>query len=303
LTSRTKHTRRHDRVPILAELTADEIEQLRRPGIPLESWRKGEALFGQKIERLTRQESVRLNGTDVTKNPGTLKIKADKSELRKLVANTPQLVKDFEFFTKKLGWDPEGLLQYLYWDCNMMHASQQQLLAREKRSTWPIERESLEGLCDDIAALIRKLEALNNTDFSPARTVILRTTNGVPLPREQQRFLSNTFRRLPEILGFYSRELRRKVQDTGRFWSRHKERWRSMTGITRQESLYEKIRAKASKYHADRLLRLVNAARKVQGLEPLKSRAFVIWLNRLRARQEKEKSKGLPIPPTDAANL
>jgi len=283
-----KHTQRRAQT----ELTANEIDQLRQPQIPLELWRRGEALLGRKLERITRQQV----GRDVTNNAVTRKIIADKAELRKLIANDPQLVKDFEFFTTKLGWDPEGLLQHLYWDCNMMHASQQAILASEKRATWPLDQNALANLCEDISALAVKLEELNETDFSPARTAILRTADGVPLPRAQGQYLLVAFRDLPEILGFYSRELRRKVLSTARFWSRHKHHWKSIIESVREGSLYEKIRARAERYHAVRLHRLVNAARQVQGLPLLELRAFVIWLNRLRARREK--SKLLPAPPS-----
>ena len=287
-----KHTQRRAQT----ELTTNEIDQLRQPQIPLELWRRGEALFGCKLERITRQRV----GRDVTDNAVTRKIIADKAELRKLIANDPQLVKDFEFFTTKLGWDPEGLLQHLYWDCNMVRATQQTILANEKRTTWPLSQKALENLCEDISALAIRLEKLNETDFSPARTVILRTAEGVPLPREQERYLLTAFQKLPEILGFYNRELRRKVLNTAQFWTRHQDSWKSIIESTRGNSLYEKIRARSGQYHAVRLHRLVNTAREAQALPRLEPRAFMIWLNRFRARREK--SKPLSAPPGGPAD-
>ena len=244
------------------------------------------------MERLARQQVVKLAGRDITNSPVTQRIIADKAELRKLIANDSKLVKDFEFFLKKLCWGPEGLLQHLYWDCNMMRATQQTIIAEEKKSNWPIDRKTLEDLCADTSALALRLEDLDKTDFSPARTVILRTADGVPLPREHEKYLLRAFRDLPEILGFYSWELRRKILYAAHFWSEDAQSWKSIIELTRENSLYENIRTRAGHYHAVRLHRLVNAARKAQGLAPLELRAFTIWLNRLRARLEKSK----PLP-------
>jgi hypothetical protein len=170
------------------ELTREELNLLNRPEIPIESWCKGEALLGRKIEKLRRKQLITDGEPDITKNPTTQKIIAEKAQLRKLIANDAQLLKDFEFFTKKLGWEPETLLQFLYWDCNLMHATEQSIIAHEKKRQWPISKKTLEDLCHDISALSLRLDQLGKTDFCPARTVILRTTDGTPLPSTGQNF-------------------------------------------------------------------------------------------------------------------
>jgi hypothetical protein len=278
-----KHTRESTHTPSQPQLTADEIEQLRRPEIPLDLWRNGEALLSSKLERLTIQRV----GRQITNNPATKKIKADKAELRKLIVSTPQLVEDFEFFTKKLGWSPEGLLQHLYWDCNMMHATPQTVIAKQKRKHWPMDRAVLDALCDDISTLAARLEKLNRTKFSPARAVILHAETGGRLPPVRERYLLKAFRELPEILRFYGGDLKRKVLTNALYWSKTEKSWEFLVKGARQDSVYERIRAKAGKYHAVRLHRLVKAARQIQNLSPIEWYAFRKWLGELKQRHEK----------------
>jgi hypothetical protein len=290
-------------------LTADELEQLHRPEIPLEPWRKGESLFGRKIKRIQRKQNIERSGRDVANNPVTRSIIAEKSELRKLIANDPKLVRDFEFFTKKLGWHPEGLLQLLYFDCNMMPATPQKVIASEKRKIWAIDQKELEDLCEDISALALRLRELDKTPFSPARTAILRSPailrsgDGDRLPIKRERYLLGVFHDLPEILGLYGRELRRKVGIKTKFWSRAREDWKGIVESARENSLYERIRSGAGQYHANRLHRLVNAARQVKHLGPYEHRALVVWLGRLRERCEKAKQLRSKTSPAVSAPL
>jgi hypothetical protein len=285
LKAHRKHTRKRVQAPSEPPWTPDEIEQFNRPQIPLELWRKGEALFGRKWKRLERKRVVGLAGRDITNNPETQKIIAGKANLRKTIANHQRLVRDFEFFANKLNWGPESLLQHLYWDCNIMHATPQTIIAYEKKRTWPLDQETLTDLCKDISALALRLDELGKTDFSPARTAILRTEDGFRLPLKCETYLLEAFRDLPEILRWYKQELCRKIDNAALFFSRHKKSWISMIEFARQDSLYEKIRARAGKYHAVRLHRLVNAARQVQGLPTIEWFAFRKWLNELKKNQ------------------
>jgi hypothetical protein len=276
----------------LLNLSDDELQLLDRPEIPLEQWNKGQRLLGSKLERLTIQRV----GRQIANNPLTKKIKADKAELRKLIANNPQLVNDFEFFTKQLRWDPEGLLQHLYWDCNMMRATPQTVLAKAKKRTWPIHPTWLNALRDDISALADRLEQLNETEFSPARTAILQANTCERLSPVLQRHVLKIFRELPEILRLYSEELNRKVLNTSKYWLRAEKDRETLVDGAKRDSIYEKIRAKTTKYHAVRLHRLVNAARRIQQLPHLELRAFVIWLNRLKTYCEQAKRQAADTP-------
>lgn len=262
-------------------LTADEIEQLRRPEIPLEQWRKGEALLGSKRERLTILQA----GRKIADSQGRKNILADKARLRQLIANDPRRVKDFQFFTKKLAWEPEGFLQDLYWDCNMMHATLQTILASERRKIWRMDSETLERILRHLVALAKETKALNRTDFSPGRTVILRNRQGQRLSRADEKYLLRVFGELPKILCLFARELRRKLRLWEAHWQQNQAAWKELVEGVRENSLYEKIRAKAGQYHSARLHRLVNAAREVQALPRIEYRAFVVWLNRLRKRR------------------
>jgi hypothetical protein len=214
---------------------------------------------------------------------------AGKANLRKEIASSSQLVGDFEFFLEKMEWHPELLLQILYWDCNMKGATPQTVIAREKRETWPIAQKFLDALCGDMSTLAARLEQLNETEFSLARGLALRGETGDRLPQARERHLLKAFRELPETLHLYSRDLRQTILDTAAHWSRQKQNWESLIGSARQDSLYERIRAKTGQYHQIRLHRLVNAARRIQGLPQLESRAFVVWLNRLKKRCERAK--------------
>ena len=82
---------------------------------------------------------------------------------------------------------------------------------------------------------------------------------------------------MPEILNFYLGELYRKVSINTNLWPEEKEDLLSIIDETRLTSLYECIRLADSKdqYNSVRLLRLVNVSREVQGLPPVKWRAFV----------------------------
>jgi hypothetical protein len=84
---------------------------------------------------------------------------------------------------------------------------------------------------------------------------------------------------------------RRKVNLWAPYWKRKKSRIPTLVARTRQHSLYERIRSSTGGYHQVRLLRLVNAARAVEGLPKIEQRAFTIWLNRFEKRRKETQSK------------
>lgn len=260
---------------------APAISDLRK--IDIELWSEGKPYpseLAKKLE-LTRQARKAAD------NPWTKMIIAAKANLRKEIASSPQLVEDFEFFLDKMGWHPEQLLHDLYFYCNMMHATPQAVIATEKREIWPMGRKSLDALCRNILALATRLEKLNQTKFSPARGVVLRADTGDRLPPARERHLLKAFSELPKILRFYREELNRTVLNAAGDWSDAQKHGKSLVEGAREHSLYERIRAKAGKYHAVRLHRLVNAARQIQNLSPIEWYAFRKWLSELKQRLEK----------------
>ena len=84
------------------------------------------------------------------KNPITRLIVAQKAELKRRIDSDPRLTKDFKFLLNKTGGDPATLLQFLYWDSNMMHADAQRIIGSEKARTWPIAFETLETTLKNI---------------------------------------------------------------------------------------------------------------------------------------------------------
>ncbi len=264
----------------MLDLTPEETEQLRRPEIPLARWRKGEALFASKFERL----AILQAGPEIISNPLRKQIIAEKAKLRTLVANDPKLVEDFQFFTRKLAWEPEALLQGLLADCNMMKATAQSVIAKEKRNHWPIEQLVLHDACQDLSELASLVERINQTAFSPARTVALRSETGERFSGARERYLLTAFQRLPEILCSYGGELRRKIENTSHFWFREKKFWNTAVDTAREDSVFERIHRQLGRYHSVRLYRLTNAGRQAKGLSSIEYRAFLVWLNRLRKR-------------------
>jgi hypothetical protein len=250
--------------------------------IEIELWNKGEP-YSPALAR-----KFRLTGANrkIANNPTTKMIIAQKADLRRKIAISSKLVKDFEFFLDKMGWYPEVLLQHLYWDSNMMHADPQTVIDKEKARTWPIDRDTLGEIRTNIRVLTDQIERLNNTDFSPARTVILHDEDGERLNRADERYLLKAFGKLPRILRSYGGELSRKLSLSDVYWLREIKTWKSLVDHARKTSLYEQIRVKTGQYHVVRLHRLVSISRRVQGLPPIEQRAFIIWLNRLKKRHQ-----------------
>ena len=198
-----------------------------------------------------------------------------KEELRQRIERDPQLKEDFDFLIAKTGLTPEQLLTGLRLDCNLMKADWQTLLSNEKREMWPISRATLKRNIKNIRRAARQIETTNETEFSPALT----------------KNIGFNVVRLPEILHSYAGEVERKVNIWAPYWKRKKARIPNLVALTRQHSLYERIRSSTGGYHQVRLLRLVNAAREVEGLPKIEQRAFTIWLNRFEKRRKETQSK------------
>ena len=207
----------------------------------------------------------------------TRKIVAGEKELRRRINTDAQLADDFEFLVKKTGWQPNLLLKRLYWDSNIIHADRQTILREAEAEAFPVDPDTLKAIRRTIPALADQIERVNQTELSPARTIILRNEKGGELSLLDAKRLRWAFSSLPEILNFYLGELYRKVSINTNLWPEEKEDLLSIIDETRLTSLYECIRLADSKdqYNSVRLLRLVNVSREVQGLPPVKWRAFV----------------------------
>lgn len=199
-----------------------------------------------------------------------------KEELCKRIERNRRLKRDFDFLTEKSGLKPHQLLTGLWLDCNIMKADQQTLLSREKNEIWPISEDTLRRTINNIRSVARQMEATNKTDFSPLRNHNMR----------------DNFVGLPESLRAYAAELQKKVDIWARYWRRKRERIPGWVSLTRQNSVYERIRSSTGRYHQTRLLRLLNLARDLKDYPRIRQRAFTIWLNRLeKRRREHEQSK------------
>ena len=196
-------------------------------------------------------------------------IRAQKEELRKRIEHDPQLKKDFDFLIAESGLQPHQLLTGLWSDCNMMKADPQTLLSKARQELWPISEDTLRRTIKNIRRAAVQIETTNETEFSPALA----------------KNIGDNFAGLPETLRSYARELERRVNIWAPYWKRKKSRIPTFVALARQHSLYERIRSSTGGYHQIRLLRLVNAAREVEGLRKIELRAFAIWLNRVEKRR------------------
>jgi len=272
-------------------LSDDEERLLARPEIPIESWREGKRLFDRKLARLTAHEHGRLP-------KWTREIKSKFAELRKRIANDPQLVKDFEFFTQRMSWPAEEFLFHLFWDCNVSRASPQAVIADDRRQRWPLNRKELDALCSRLLKIAAILGKLDGTELSPAYDLSPSQIRGFyedearRLPAAQRRFLLRAFRGLPALLRLYSKELRGNVLAATEQHGKSDRRMQLLVRHVRQTSLYETIRSTLGGYHSTRLCRLVNAARAAQSLPIIKPRAFDVWLNRFQKRRPTSLAEG-----------
>jgi hypothetical protein len=202
-------------------------------------------------------------------------IRAQKEELRKRIERDRQSKKDFDFLVEKTGLLPHQLLTGLSLDCNMMKADQQSLLSINKKEMWPISEDDLRRTVKNIRRIARQIEATDKTDFSPLRT----------------KKIADNFVGLPKILRAYATELQRKVDIWVPYWERKRSRIPGLVALTRQNSVYERIRSSAGRYHQTRLLRLLNVARDVEGYPKIRQRAFTAWLNRFEKRRKQYEHK------------
>ena len=252
--------------------------------------KKSLCVNGLAANSVIKQRSLDRSVRAIHNRPITRRIIAQTKLLRRRIKVNAQLRRDFDFLSKKTGWHPDKLLQSLYWDCNMMHADLQTLLSNIKSDIWPMDRQTVEMILRNLTGLPEQIQRVNETEFSPARTCILRDSEGTQLRLKQQRDLQEAFIQLPDVLRFFGGELQRKFNIADHYWQTEREEWKAIVDVTRQSSLYQGIRlaTRDNKYNANRLCRLVNASRAVQGLQPIKLRAFTIWLNKLRKRQSNQ---------------
>ena len=96
--------------------------------------------------------------------------------------------------------------------------------------------------------------------------------------------VGDNFVALPEKLTLYAAELERRVNIWADYWRATKSSVPGIVDLTRQKSLYERIRS-TGRYHQTRLLRLLNVAREIQGYPIITQRAFTLWLNRFEKRR------------------
>jgi hypothetical protein len=221
-------------------------------------------------------------------------IRKKKSRLRGRIANDPALQRDFDFLVSRTRWPEESLLARLFWDCNMMTADPKSVLAREKKRNWPISEPDLHRAIKGILKVAGQVEEVNQTEFSPARTVFFYDEEDEMLTERQAKRRRAAAAGLPSTLRFYASELRRKVSISAGFWRLQKPDIVPLVRMVRESSLYESIRLATGSYHQTRLHRLVNAARIDQGLGPIEQRAFTIWLNRLRKRHQPTQAESAP---------
>jgi len=209
------------------------------------------------------------------------------ADLGSRIESDTQLGKDFAFFIRKTAWSREDFLWHLFWDADVMHIDDPMRFRKIKEGTWPIRRETVETVLKNLSKLAKEIERINATDFSPARMGILCNGTGERLPPKDEQYLLKAFCYLPAILAFYRQELNIKFRIADEDWTSHVKSRRSIFDLTKRDSLYEKIRKKTDRYHTDRLYRLLSVAREIRRLPPIKPRAFVIWLNRLKKAQNR----------------
>lgn len=247
-------------------LIFDEAEGIfLRRTIETAAWSKGEP-SPPGLEEKFKSTGRLLEFPD---NQKMEEIGAQQKQLRIKIAGSPKLEKAFNFFLNKMEWDPETLLYHLYWDCDMMLFTAQKMVSREKKRKWPIERKDLQEKLKRIKVLALQIEHMGER---------LNSADEEHFPRQFRESLSN-FRCSAE-------DLLRKLSRAEDLWRLHWKRWESPVRKARRASFYEQIRAKTGRYHADRLHRLVNAAREVQGIPNIERRAFTIWLNRLKSAMQ-----------------
>jgi hypothetical protein len=245
---------------------------------------RSETVRPRRIEKTAEQLEYEKDRRAARRNPIFKWISAQESGTKRRIDADVQLTKDFEFLVKETGIAREALLNGLCWDCNTMHAAPQTVISGIKSQTWPIDQRSLRKTLRTISTVTEQIERVNSTTLSPAQAVILFDRSGMPLGRRKAKSLLLEFGRLPDVLRRYHEELTKAVDEAARIWPGQSERMRRLVHHARQNSIYERIRLASAdnKYHANRLHRLVNVAREVQGLPRITQRSLIMWLNKLR---------------------
>jgi hypothetical protein len=244
--------------------------------------RKPSSAAHKTPERLAYESDQRL-----ARRTGIYKwIRARESDLKARINGNEELTKDFEFFTQTVGIAAEELLNRLCWDCNMMHADPQTVASGIKAETWPIEEQTLRRMLTSISAAGKHIENINKTNIAPGKPNAIVDSEGIPLERRKEKSLLSEFARLPEVVRLYHDELLKAVDEAARTWPGQNKRMRALVEEARKNSIFERIRLASPKhkYHADRLCRLVNAARAGQGHKELSQHSFVAWLSNMKKK-------------------
>jgi hypothetical protein len=205
------------------------------------------------------------------------------SDLRSKIEADPQLSRELTFFIQKTGWSREEFL-WLLWDgADIMHIEGSKNYRRIKEDTWPLSPETVESLLKKLLKVKKEIEQVNASDFSPTRTEIY-GRNGQRLPLQGEQALQKWFRLLPDLLASYREVLSKNFRTARESWPRQKKSWQLCIDLMRQDSLYWKIFKTIERHHSTRLLRLVNAARTVQGRPAIDQHAFDKWLSEFKKR-------------------
>jgi hypothetical protein len=224
---------------------------------------------------LPRRLKVEMSGPTKTETALRAQMRAEKEEVRKRIERDRQLKKDFDFLIEKTGLQPHQLVLGLWLDCNLLRADRQTLLSNTKNEMWPISEDDLRRTVKNIRTIARRIEAADTTNLSPLRT----------------EKIANNFVGLPKILRAYAAELQRKVDIWAPYREGNRSRIPGLVALTRQNSVFERIRSSAGRYHQTRLLRLVNVARDVKGYPKIRQRAFAAWLNRFEKKRKQYELK------------
>lgn len=207
--------------------------------------------------------------------------------MRRRIERSPQLKKDFDFLVVKSGLTPRQLITGLWLDCNMMKADWQTLVSNEKKERWPISQDDLCRTIKNIKNVARQIDATNKTKLSPLRTISI----------------GDKFVGLSKVLRAYATELQRKLDIQAPYWQRKRARIPCFVALTRQNSVYERIRSSAGSYHQIRLLRLLNVACEVKGYRKIGQRAFTAWLNRFEKRRHEYREKQMLLTRIDSTPI
>jgi hypothetical protein len=218
--------------------------------------------------------------SELARDPAALSIIQENErrnhDLRDHIAGNPRLKKDLEFVVRATGMKPGVLRTGLLLQCNLM-IRRDRWIRKEHKKYWPIAESTIRGAIRDIRRTARQIDGIE-AKYSPFATypaALKKTAMSMSVGSKSE---------LPKSLRDYATDLERRVNVRATSWNKVKPLMLKMSATARQDSIYERIRAASGKYHANRLHRLINAAREINGLPAIKLRALTVWLNRQKQR-------------------